>query len=187
MKNLTAVYFHVGNLRISSLLKAKLTLTRWFIMFPKHCADLFHNPFSHTCWMSDGQDFVLFLANCFSQHWIWFGSKEKLESGSKSAEAKINTDPTIQEILTLAHTHLCEELVHSLLFEVRYLQTRKSLFVFPGICKHPQQKQVPPEWEKRNSHHQGSCTLTPLLPLMSFRELIMKAPYILILLIGEWM
>lgn len=78
----------------------------------------------------------------------------------------------------LSHAHrsdprLCLWAVH--------LQTRNRLFVFPGICKHPQQKQVPLEWEEN---------LTPSGQLHSHSSaafdvprtaLIMKTPYTLIL------
>lgn len=100
------------------------------------------------------------------------------------AETKINTgqtkgihpDPRSHSRTythTYSHTHTPHhtqaEQAHSFVFELRYLQTRRGVFVFPGICKHPQQKQVPPEWEGKNSHRRGSWTLTAL-PLMSFRE-----------------
>lgn len=106
------------------------------------------------------------------------GAVCSLAGKPESAETKTNTDPTIQYILALARTHrsdpqLCVWAVH--------LQTRKRLFVFPGICKHPQQKQVPLEWEEN---------LTPSGQLHSHSAaafdvprtaLIMKTSYTLIL------
>lgn len=57
---------------------------------------------------------------------------------------------TVTLILTHMHSHtrthhIQAEQACGFLSELRYLQTRSRLFVFPGICKHPQQKQVPPE------------------------------------------
>lgn len=106
------------------------------------------------------------------------GAVPSLAGKPESAETKTNSDPTIQYILALARTHrsdpqLCVWAVH--------LQTRKRLFVFPGICKHPQQKQVPLEWEEN---------LTPSGQLHSHSAaafdvpgtaLIMKTSYTLIL------
>lgn len=106
------------------------------------------------------------------------GTVHSLAGKPESAETKTNTDPTIQYILILACTHrsypqLCVWAVH--------LQTKKRLFVFPGICKHPQQKQVPPEWEDKLTpsgqlhSHSASAFDVPQTAL------IMKTPYTLIL------
>lgn len=91
------------------------------------------------------------------------GAVRSLAGKPESAETKTNTDPTIQYILALARTHrsdpqLCVWAVH--------LQTRKRLFVFPGICKHPQQKQVPLEWEE-NLTPSGQLHSHSAAPLMS--------------------
>lgn len=60
------------------------------------------------------------------------------------------------------------------------LQTRKRLFVFPGICKHPQQKQVPLEWAEKLTpsgqldSHSSSAFDVPRTAL------VMDTPYTLI-------
>lgn len=131
--------------------------------------------------------------------WVWCAAGERLGG----VETKINTDQTKgihpdprSHSRTYTHTYSLTHTHHTTHRQNRptalclscgtYRQEGECLSFLGSVNILNKNKFLLSE-KAKNSHRRGSWTLTAL-PLKSFRESrIMKASYILILLIGEWM